>query len=408
MTTQTPQTQGSGADWPAIGLVANREITTRLRSKTWRITTLVMALIIIALCVVLKLISGNGTTGYNVGFLPQNQTLGAPLSQLATSLGDKVTPHTVTDQTTGVAEVRSGTLDALVTNADPAHFTVIVNKSIDDSLRNLLSVAASQLALNQQIINLHGNPTAVRQAQAAATVHVQPLQAPYPYQSQQLVLGLITGVLIYISLMINGQIVAQGVVEEKTSRVVELLLSTVRPWQLMAGKVAGVGIVGLIQMLIIGGVGIIAGLSTKVLDISVSAAVGTVVWLVVWYLLGFFMYAIVFAGLGALVSRQEEVAGSTMPALIFVIAGYVLGITILPTDPSSKLIEVLSIIPVFAPTMMPMRLAMGGVPAWEAIVSVLIVLAIIPGLIWFTGRIYRNAVLRTGARVKLSTALRPA
>jgi ABC-2 type transport system permease protein len=92
--------------------------------------------------------------------------------------------------------------------------------------------------------------------------------------------------------------VAQGVVEEKTSRVVELLLSTMRPWELMAGKVLGIGTVGLIQMVVIGGAGVAFGLATGVLTISLSTAVGTVVWLIVWYLLGFFMYSIVFAALG--------------------------------------------------------------------------------------------------------------
>jgi ABC-type Na+ efflux pump permease subunit len=134
------------------------------------------------------------------------------------------------------------------------------------------------------------------------------------------------------------------------ARVVELLLSTMRPWQLM----------------------------------------------------------IVFAALGALVSRQENVGGAIMPVLMVVIAGYVVGISVLPTDPGNALAEVLSIIPLFAPTLMPMRLAMGGVPVWEAGLSVALVVALIPVLIWFAGRIYRNAVLRTGAKVKLRDALRSA
>jgi ABC-2 type transport system permease protein len=208
--------------------------------------------------------------------------------------------------------------------------------------------------------------------------------------------------------MFNGQAVAQGVVEEKSSRVVELLLATVRPWQLMAGKVLGIGVVGLIQILLIALAGVIAGLATKILTISASAAAGTVIWLVVWYLLGFFMYAVVLAGLGALVSRQEDVGSAVSPALMFLIAGYVLGVSLLPSDPSNRLMEILSLIPAFAPTVMPMRLAMGGVPIWEAITSVVLVLALIPLLIWLAARIYRNAVLRTGARVKFSQALRAA
>jgi ABC-2 type transport system permease protein len=109
-----------------------------------------------------------------------------------------------------------------------------------------------------------------------------------------------------------------------------------------------------------------------------------------------------------LVSRQEDVGSVVAPALMFLIAGYVLGVSILPSDPSSRLMEILSVIPVFAPTVMPMRLAMGGVAPWEAILSVVLVAALIPLLIWISARIYRNAVLRTGARVKLSQALRAA
>jgi ABC-2 type transport system permease protein len=120
------------------------------------------------------------------------------------------------------------------------------------------------------------------------------------------------------------------------------------------------------------------------------------------------MYSIVFAALGALVSRQEDVSGAVTPALMLVIAGYVIGISILPSNPGSPLVEVLSLIPMFSPTLMPMRLAMGGVPAWEAGLSVLLVILLIPMLIWFAGRIYRNAVMRTGAKVSLRDALKAA
>jgi ABC-2 type transport system permease protein len=239
-------------------------------------------------------------------------------------------------------------------------------------------------------------------------VDVEPLEEPYPYQPEQLVLGIIAGVLIYMSLLLNGQLVAQGVVEEKSSRVVELLLSTIRPWQLMAGKVLGIGFVGFVQMVVIGGGGLIAALALDVLSIPVSAAIGTVVWLIVWYILGFVMYSLVFAALGALVSRQEDVGGVITPALMFVIVGYVVGISVLPSEPDNTLAEVLSVIPVFAPTLMPMRLAMGGVPVWEMIVSVGLVIVLIPLLVWLAGRIYANAVMRSGAKVKLRDAMKPA
>jgi ABC-2 type transport system permease protein len=390
----------------AIRLIAGRELTVRLKSRAFRIVTLIMVIVVVALCVVLKLLSG-GSGGDTVGYVPAQTTAATQLPAVATSIGQTVHVRAIPDQATGEAQVRSGDLDALLTG-DPSHLTVVVQKNIDGPLDTAVNALAGQLALDQQVANLGGNPTAVRASVAGATATVSPLEAPYPYQSQQLILGIAAGILIYLSLMLNGQAVAQGVVEEKSSRVVELLLSTIRPWQLMAGKVAGIGIVGLIQILVIAVAGVVAGTATHVLTISTTAAVGTVAWLIVWYLLGFFMYAVVFAGLGALVSRQEDVGSVVAPALMFLIAGYVLGVSVLPSDPSSHLMEVLSVVPVFAPTVMPMRLAMGGVPPWEAVLSIVLVALLIPLLIWVAARIYRNAVLRTGARVKFSAALRSA
>lgn len=391
--------------WQAVRLVAGREVTIRLRSKAFLISTGVTLLLVVGFAVVMKLVSGG--VDATVGVTGPTAALQGPLTASAQVIGESLETRTVPDEAAGRAQVADGTLDALLIG-DGQRIRVVVEKELDGSLRDTLNVLAGQLTLNQEITRLGGDPTQVNQAVSQSGVEVESLEPPYPYQPQQLVLGLIAGILIYMSLLLNGQSVAQGVVEEKSSRVVELLLATIRPWQLMAGKVVGIGLIGLIQMAVIGVVGVAAGLIVGVLTISAAAAFGTVVWLVVWFLLGFVMYSLVFAALAALVSRQEDVGGVITPALMFVILGYVLGISILPTDPGNRLCAVLSIVPVFAPTMMPMRLAMGGVPAWEAVLSVVLVVATIPGLVWLSGRIYRNAVVRSGARVKLADALKPA
>jgi ABC-2 type transport system permease protein len=395
----------------AIRLVATRELATRLRSKAYLVSTAVMLVLLVAVTVALKLFGSSGPD-VTVGYDSQTASLATSLRAGADSIGESVGVTQVADQAAGTAKVSDGSLDAMLTLGKTGDIQVVVKKDLDTKLATALNVLVRQQALDQQITDLKGDPATVNSAVANAQFddqkNVVHLEQPYNYNTQQLILGIIAGILIYLSLMINGQMVAQGVVEEKTSRVVELLLATIRPWQLMAGKVLGIGVVGLIQMIAIGAVGIVSGLATGVLTISLSAAVGTVVWLVVWYLLGFFMYAIVFAGLGALVSRQEDVSGAVMPALMFVIAGYIVGVVVLPSNPGSSFVEVMSIIPMFAPTLMPMRLAMGGVPVWEAGLSVALVIVLIPVLIWFAGRIYSNAVMRTGAKVKLSDALRAA
>lgn len=389
--------------WSTVGLVAGREVRTRLRSKAFIITTVATLVLLVGFSLVMKLVGGGSDS--TVGLTGGSTSLAAPLKATAESIGQSIETREIHDEPAGRRQVDDGTLDALLVG-DGSNIVVVVKKDIDEKLRGTLNVLAGQLALNQQIVDLGGDPARVATAVAGAKAEVRPLEPPFDYNGQQLVLGMIAGVLIYMSLLVNGQSVAQGVVEEKSSRVVELLLATIQPWQLMAGKVLGIGLVGLIQMLVIGGVGVVAGLGLGVLTISVGAAVGTVAWLVVWFLLGFFAYSLVFAALGALVSRQEDVGGVTTPPLMFVILGYVLGISILPSDPGNKLIETLSIVPLFAPTLMPMRLAMGGVPVWQAALSVALVVALIPALVWLSGRVYRNAVMRSGGKVRLRDALR--
>lgn len=386
-----------------LGLVTRRELTTRLRSKAWRITVLVMVIIVVGLVIGLKLLHGN-TSAPVVGLTPQGAPLAAPLRTIAGVLGHDITTRTVPDEASGQREVADGRLDALVLT-DGTQLRVIVKTNVDPDLQNTLRLLAQNRALDQQITRLGGDPATVRAATQSATVQVGSLQAPRQHNTQQIALGAIAGVLIFFSLNMTGQGVAQGVVEEKSSRVVELLLATLRPWQLMAGKILGLGLVGLLQILVIGGAGLFAGLITGVLSISVTAAAGIIGWLLAWYLLGFTLYSVAFAGLGVLVSRQEDIGGATFPALVFLAVGYVLGISILPRHPDSRLTEVLSIIPPFAPTLMPMRLTIGGVPTWEAMLSTALVLVMIPALVWLAARIYRNAVLHTGARVTLTRAL---
>ena len=242
---------GTGLDAPAdrwriVALVANREITTRLRSKVFRIVTILLVVMLIGFSLLAKLIGGGGST-FTVGATPATSSLAGQLVASAATIGEKVATRTVPDEATGRAQVRAGKLDALLIG-DGSQVSVVVKKDLDVRLRNALQVLAGQVAFGQQIVALGGDPARVGAAVASAPVTVESLQPPHAYRTQQLILGIVAGILIYLSLALNGQAVAQGVVEEKSSRVVELLLATVRPWQLMAGKVLGIGTVGLLQM----------------------------------------------------------------------------------------------------------------------------------------------------------------
>jgi ABC-2 type transport system permease protein len=372
----------------AIWLIARREIITRARSKAFMISTGLMLVGIAGYIVLMNVIS-SGVSHATVGFTPRNTALAAPLVAAGKATGMDITTSTVPDQAAGEAKVRAGKLDALVVG-DPKTFQVEVKKTLNDNLRTALTLVKSGGQVQGVTVTAHA------------------LQPGSKYQTVRLVLGIVISVLLYMSVLLNGQAVAQGVIEEKSSRVVELLLSTVRPWQLMAGKVLGIAAVGLLQVLILAGVGLAASVATGVLSLPTSVATGTVLWGLVWYLLGFAVYALLFAAAGALVSRQEDAGAVQGPVMLLIIVPFVIGVSVLPTNPDSGLASTLSVIPIFSPMLMPMRLALGVAAGWQVAVALVLTVALIAALVWLCGRIYGNAVLRTGARVRLRDALRAA
>ncbi|CAI7977420.1 ABC transporter permease [Parafrankia sp. BMG5.11] len=403
---------GGRGDYPALGswatvrLVAGRELGVRLRSKVFRITTVALLVLLVGAAVVIDLVGGGDSTE-SVGVTAAESAITAPLTAAARSLDVGITTREVPDEATGLRQVADGDLDALVT-ASPNGLRVAVKEDLNDEWRAVLAVVARQQVLDNEISVLGGDPARVNEAVAATRVDVTQLDPAPAHQGERLVLGIAAALLIYMGLMLYGPAVSQGVIEEKSSRVVELLLSTVRPWTLMAGKVLGIGLVALIQMIVLAGGGLVAALVTGALSLPSGEATGTVIWSVVWYVIGFFLYALPFAAVGAMVSRQEDVGGISSPIVLAIVVPWVLGISIVPGDPDNGLIAVLSLLPIFAPVLMPMRIALGVAPVWQLVLSVVLALALIGVLVRLTGRIYRNAVLRTGARVSFRDALREA
>ena len=392
----------------AVALVAGREITVRIRTKAYLITLAVTAVAAVALPLILHFVNlSSGPT--KIAVLRSDTGLSASLQSTATELGGKITLVPVADHAAGVADVSSGSVSALAeTGANGSGIATTVKSSLDTSVRQLFQTVETQEAQSSQITALGGDPAKVGAAVASAQVQVTTLKKTDPKQGQHITIAIAAGLLMYMSLMLVGQMVAQGVVEEKSSRVVELLLATLRPWQLLAGKVIGTGLLGLLQMLVPAVLGVGVGIATKTLNISLSSSLGTVGWALLWYALGFAIYATVFAALGATVSRQEDVQGLTFPAVMPLVAAWVIGISVVPSDPGSQLVTWLSMIPPTAPVLMPMRIAMGVAPMWQVLLSALLAVVFAGLLLRFAARIYRNSVLRSGSRVPLREALKAA
>jgi ABC-2 type transport system permease protein len=280
-----------------------------------------------------------------------------------------------------------------------------VHTELPDALAPVLGSLAQQEALSSAVTELGGDPGEVGREIAQAAPAVTALEPEPERDSAQVVAGFVAGILLFISLMTAGQLVAQGVVEEKSSRVVELLLATVRPWQLMAGKVLGIGVIGLTQVVLVVGAGAGTAALLGLVDASSINLGATALWVIIWFVIGFAMYALALAALAALVSRQEDVGSVTAPVMTLMMVPYLIGVSIAPWDPTNPLVVILSFVPFCAPMLMPIRIALGEVAPWEVAVSLGLSLALIPVLVWLAGRIYSNAVLRSGGRVKLREAL---
>ena len=198
--------------------------------------------------------------------------------------------------------------------------------------------------------------------------------------------------------------VAQGVVEEKATRIMEILLATIQPSRLLTGKVIGIGLVGLLQLTIVGTAALVAVHVTNVAAIP-ALGVGAILGDLCWFLLGFLFYATAYSGVASLVSRQEEVQGAVGPISVLQIAGYLLMYATLP-NPTGPLATVGSMLPPFAPILMPVRMAVSDVPLWQIGLAAGLAIASIGGLTWLAGRMYTNAAMRIGARVRFMDAFR--
>ena len=388
-----------------IRLVAWREMVTRFRSKAYRIATALMVAGVVAISVLPSFATSDAPV--SIALVSRDAALPKLITAAAEAAGEQVRIQVVPDLGAARTGLSGGTYHLIVRPRVDGRLAVSVVSGLDPPLRGALESVARQRVLRAQVAAAGVDPDRVDAAIAAAGVELTRLHPGREYDPERVGLGMIAGILVYVALLLYGQQVAQGVVEEKSSRIVELLLTAIRPWELMVGKVVGIGAVGLLQLGLTASIGTMLGTATESVDLDASVAAGTAGWTLVWFTLGFAAYALLFAAVGALVSRQEEVGGVSSPVLIVIIAPYVLGISVLPGDPDNTLVAVLSMIPIFSPTLMPMRIAL-GVPGWQLAVSVVAMLVLIAFLIWLAGRVYGNAVLRTGTRVRLRDALRAA
>ena len=212
--------------------------------------------------------------------------------------------------------------------------------------------------------------------------------------------------LLYISILIFGQFVMMGVMEEKQTRVVEVVLSRVKPTQVLIGKVLGIGLLGLIQIIALGGAVVFTLSVVDLMDVDLTG-IGLKVLglLVLWYLLGYTFYSFMYGALGATISRQEDMQGAAMLPVLLILPGFFVAQLSL-VNPEGWMARTASLIPIWSPMVMAVRSTASDVPLWEVGAAVLLLIVTTYGLVRVGGRIYRGAILHTGARTKLRAAWR--
>lgn len=390
-----------------IGLISSREISTRVRTKSFVWTTIVMVGLIVAGSFAMKVASEQSSPAQQIG-LSAELADHAEVFELSGEATDVDITTTVMDEEEARSAIASGDIEVWVSPSDSGltgGLNVLSDEQPSSNLETTLNVVAQQLALTQSITDAGADPQEILVSMAGATLHVTTIQESDPIDGARVLTGILAGILLFVTIMIGGQNLAVGVVEEKTSRVVELLLATVRPWQLMIGKIIGVGTVGLIQVGSVAVAGFVSAQAFGLFDASGLDITTVLLWTVLWFVIGYTMYAVLIAALSSLVSRQEEVASVISPVTWLMMIPYVLGVTIVPGDPESALVRTLSLVPFFSPILMPIRIAFDVVSVGDLILSVALSVTLVVALLWLAQRIYRNAITRTGARIKLRNAL---
>ena len=355
----------------AVRLVARRELTERVRERSFLISTGITLAIVVLVVVLPTVLGFGGPSQYGVAATDAHGR--AVARQAARLAGEFDTKITVTDAPSADVTLSGGTIHS--------------DEQPDDELVNLLQVA------NQQV-----------DAASVPPLRVQSAEPEDPDRDAKAGLAFFAILILYGQLLTYGYWVATGVVEEKSSRVIEVLLATIRPRDLLAGKVIGLGLLGLGQLLIVSAFGMVVAAATGSLDVDGDLLVAVALSLV-WFVLGYAFYASAYAAAGALVPRQEEIQSSTTPLTMLILVSLFAGFAV-SDNPDGTLGHVTAFIPPMAPVTMPSRIILGAAPAWEIAASAAVMILATVLLIPLAGRIYAAVVLRTGSTVKLTEALR--
>ncbi|MBD3782639.1 MAG: ABC transporter permease [Micrococcales bacterium] len=400
MTTTLTPTQPAAADEPRAGrsawtLVARREIVVKLTDRAFVIGTLV-TLLIIAGVMGWQAWSAQRTTTYTVAATATDRAMADRLASDAHGIdeGLEVRVDGAADAAAARALVTSGDADAWLHRSGDG-WVLTTDSEEKDALTRVTQQVVRQATLAQQADALG---TSVAQLEAGSTVTPQLLSGDAEKAGLAQGVAFAFAFLFYIATLTFGITLANSVVEEKQSRIVEIIATSIPVRQLLVGKIVGNSVLAIAQMLLYAGVGLV-GLSLTPYASLVPSVSGPVVWFLVFFVAGFAALAALWAVAGALASRVEEVQSTATP-LTMLVLGVFFGSLFL--DGTAKVVA--SYVPPFSAVLMPTRVLEGTASWWEAVLALVLLLAAAAFVMRVAERLYRRALLQTSGKLSMKQA----
>lgn len=384
--------------------VARRDFVQRAKSKAFLVTTLLTVVIIVGIAPILALELRDDAPS-TVGVVGSvDPTFRAAMGLSSQAVGIETEIETYLDAAALEDAVTRGR--AAVGLIDESE--LVWAEGVDQRLRVAVASAVQEVRRGELAAELGLDPAEAAALVAPPAPEDRVLNPPSE-DTLPRAIGAQAGVFVlYMSILIFGQFVLMGVMEEKQSRVVEVVLSRTEPNRLLAGKILGIGLLGIVQIVLIGAAMIFAVSTIDIEGVSLpSLSLGILASIIVWYLLGYAFYATIYGAMGATISRQEDAQGAVMIPALLIIPGFFVSMIALE-DPDSMAAVIGSLVPVSAPMVMPVRFAMQAVSWWEMALAAGLLIVSTWLLVNLAARIYRGAILSIGPKVRLRDAWRGA
>lgn len=406
-----------------VWLIAKREYLERIRTKGFILTTILIPLLMGGGIVGSILTSARSKSTSHIAIVSQDQQLATDLqAELTNGKDSKMTVDVISPpghdtRTVLDNELADKALDGYlwVTPANKSNsidrptFSYTPRSAGDIATKGNVTGALRTVLMRERLA--HQGMVATDVDALMQPVKVDTTQAGKNADTTSAFVGAyVLFFLMYFVIMLYGMNVARSIIEEKTSRVFEVLLATIRPEEMMAGKVIGVGSVGLTQVgiwlltaVILTSTSLVSAIAGGQVHISLSAA--QIGFFILYFLLGFLLYSSIAAALGAMTNSEQELQQLNM-FLVMPLAACMFALGIVINNPSGTTAVVLSLIPFCTPLIMYLRISMAMPPAWQILLSIAIMAVTIYAVLWVASRIYRVGILMYGKKPNLPEILR--